>query len=164
MSNDNSGEVKSFIDRTIDDIEHYGVLGMKWGVRKSRGGKTSQAKKKTTNKGKPKQEEKPENEAKELPKSKQGRKSVTVSRRKLTDADIDNMIKRLEKEKRLKDLLDSDVNRGKKFITEVSSTAAKSAAKRVATGSLMYLIKISIDKGMKNPELASFVAPGGKKK
>lgn len=84
-----------------NELMHYGVLGMKWGVRKD---------------GKPQGWQ----GSNKLNKNqRQQKKAITNKRRKfnarrsmVSDKELDNYIRRLEKEKRVRELTASEVNRG----------------------------------------------------
>lgn len=94
-----------FVDSGMyDELCHYGIPGMKWGVRRTPEElghrKVSSNRKKDSS-------------------IKKDRKKARKNRRILSDADLESRIKRLEKEKRLKDLTDDDVSAGQKFAKEV---------------------------------------------
>lgn len=99
-------------------LQHYGVKGMKWGVRKDRKGK------------KPK---------KEISTAKY-RKQALARRRTLKQKDLDDLVKRLEQEKKLKNLLEEDLNPGKKFAKQVMSSTGAKVAGVVATGVAVTVI------------------------
>lgn len=84
-----------------DFLEHYGVKGMKWGVRKSR---TSRA---------------------------QTRYSKPAN--KLTDAELQKRIKRLETERKYNQLNRRTVGEGEKLVAEILTNSGRKVATTVIT-------------------------------
>ena len=117
------------------ELTHYGVKGMKWGVRKDR--QTSETSK---------------------------RRAARRYRRYLSDGDLDKMVQRLEKEKKLKDLVDEDTYPGKKFVKALTSDVTKRALGTVASGAIVYGVKVALTKEFNAQEAAKFMAPLPKKK
>lgn len=93
-------------------LAHFGVKGMKWGVRKQ---ESSSAK--TRYKTPPK---------------------------KLTSAQLDARIKRLEKEKRYNELNARQVSKGEKLTSDLIQLIGKNAAATVGTAALVYGGKLAI--------------------
>lgn len=91
-----------------DFLIHYGVLGMKWGVRKDRNSSSS------------KRREKAKNTRKQLKAVRKSRKKAMKNRSILPEKELDKRINRLEKEKKLKELTEEEIYKGKQ--------AAKKAA------------------------------------
>ncbi len=129
----------------IDEIAHHGVKGMKWGVRKDRYSQTG-SRKKSAN-----------------AKQKESRKRASANRRSLSDKDLDQMINRLEKEKKLKNLVADDVSPGRKFINGIMSDAGKRGLTTVATGAVVYGVKVGLEKNFNPLEAAKYLAPKPKK-
>ena len=94
-----------------NELYHYGVLGMKWGVRKSRGGGAS----KTGRRGKTTKERPP---AHEDYKKAHSKKSV----REMSDAELRSRINRLDMERRYQELNPSTKNRGRKYVNSIIKT------------------------------------------
>ena len=125
-----------------NDIEshlaHYGVLGMKWGVRKDRrtGVRSGSPR---AGKGRTKREER------EIA----NRKRASQNRRTLTDADIEKRIKRLEMERKLKMLTDQDIAPGKTFAKKVMSEQGRKAIGFISTaafGALAFAAKQAFER------------------
>lgn len=170
---DTSEEIRSIVESTIDDIEHHGVKGMKWGVRRSQASLDSAAGRKPTKKKKVqstratrKAEKAKQKTAAARAKAKDtstksGRKTASANRRQLTDNDISNLVKRLESEKKLKTLIDQDVSPGRSFAKTVMGDAGKRALTTVATGTLLYGAKYAFDRQFDPKEFGKVISRGG---
>lgn len=114
-----------------DELAHYGVLGQKWGVRRDRGG-VSVARKTV-----PRRTKMRDTETGEVTKRKYSRNSstdhirsrelLTRTPKELSNADIDKIVNRLQKEQRLKQLNPSAAERGKKIALGVVAAAGTAA-------------------------------------
>lgn len=109
-------------------LEHHGVKGMKWGVRKSRVSSTGGA-------------------------SKQRKKAPTKTTfqktpNRLTDAQLNARIKRMELEKRYRELNKADVSEGKKFTKEVLNSSGKQIATTLIAGAALVAIGAALSKKM----------------
>ena len=94
-----------------NELYHYGVLGMKWGVRKSRGGGVSN----TGRRGRTTKERPP---AHDDYKKAHSKKSV----REMSDAELRSRINRLDMERRYRDLEPDTKNRGKRCVNSIIKT------------------------------------------
>ena len=113
-----------------DYLEHYGVKGMKWGVRKRSKTRVSSSGARSTS---------PNPSSKvSAPTTRDKRVKALKNRRELSDSDIKDFTSRLQSEKQLKALLDEDVSPGRTFIKKVMSDAGKQAATKLATNAIIY--------------------------
>lgn len=115
----------SDIDET-KALAHYGVKGMKWGVKRTR--------KETA--------------------ARNQRASAGKRRRTLSDKDLDSYISRLEKEKKLKSLIDDDLRPGKTQVNQILKNAGGKVGTAVAAGVGMYVVRGLITKKWGLDELA----------
>lgn len=134
-----------------NELYHYGVLGMKWGVRKSRNSGGSSARKKSSR------------DTEDI-RIKGLRKKDVKNRRKLSDADLKKKIERLKMEKKLKELTAEEISPGKKFVSDVMSSSGKKVATTFVTGATIYGVKAAMTSKFNVKELASYMTPKPKSK
>lgn len=109
----------NFQEEYSDYLEHHGVKGMRWGVRK--------------------------NKYKNNIKKRKNIKS-TDDISKLSDEELSRRVNRLSKEKQLRDLTKSDVNSGKKAMKKALGIIGTSILVPAATGAAIYALK-NVGKG-----------------
>lgn len=125
-----------------NELMHYGVLGMKWGVRRNRStsGKRSGLFKK---------------KAKVSP---QPQTSKKKSVKDMSDDELRKAINRLEMEKRYKDLSPKQVSKGKQFVNDFMNKsmipAVNEASKNLARDYLMKVGKKKLGLDIKDTEQA----------
>lgn len=124
-----------------EELMHYGVLGMRWGVRRSKpssgGSRSGSRKGRTDDASDPKKTAKAESKPKKR----------TV--KDLSDAELREKISRLELEKRYKDLAKSNApaeSAGKKFVKEVLTNSGKNVATQLTT----YVMGTAVNKAFKD--------------
>lgn len=131
-----------------NELYHYGVKGMKWGIRRTPrqlGHRTSGSK--TT----ADQQKKAE------------MKDAVKNRRLLSDVDLRRRIERVKLEKQLKELTESEIAPGKSFCKQVLSSSGRKVATTVTTGAALYLGKAAMTGRFDIKEMASYMTPKPKK-
>lgn len=134
-----------------DYLKHYGVLGMKWGVRRNR--PTS---------GSGKRGEKNGSDEKKLIVMRPPKPSTASSKPKrpsisdMSDDELRRRISRLEMEKRYKDLSrereQKRVSRGKRFVQDVMEKSGRNIATQVATYAMGAAVNKAVGKDIVNPK------------
>lgn len=125
---------------TVEDLDdflaHYGVMGMKWGVRNADSARRT---------GKPKSRKALRKAAADKSKSStSNRLSDKPQNRRMTDAEMRNVVARLRLEKELSQLTGSDrapESRVKKLLQDVAYDVAKGAATEVGKQVLAHALK-----------------------
>lgn len=133
-------------------LAHHGILGMKWGVRRTPeqlGNQSAPKKAKRT------LEQKQSEDAKRYDYANRGTHS---------DAELRQKIERLKMEKELRELTMQELSPGKAFVNQVMKEAGKRAATTALTGAMLYGTKAAIGKEFNRKDFASAVFNGGPKK
>lgn len=133
-------------------LSHHGIIGMKWGVRRYQnkdGSRTALGKRR---------------ESSPDAKEKKTRKVDVKNRRIMSDSEIKKRIERLKLEREYKSLVDSDISRGKKFVSEVLSESGKKVLTIAAAGTMAYAVKAAMTGKFDIKEAAQYVAANPNKK
>ena len=124
----------------------HGILGMKWGVRRYQnedGSLTEEGRKhyyksdgNPTRAGKryEKQIAKQQRalDKKEIAQIKKDRKEAMKKRSLMSEEELDNRIRRLQKEKQLRELTQNEISRGQKFADETLVQTGKQSVQKIA--------------------------------
>jgi hypothetical protein len=122
-----------------NSLRHWGIKGMKWGIRKDRdasGGGSRPSKGKSST----------DNDSKKPVSIPQKKRKIT----ELSDAELREKINRLEMEKRYKSLVKEEksspaATRGKKFVVDV----LENSARNIATQTVTYAMGIGVNAAAK---------------
>lgn len=149
-------EKKIELLRTIgydDTLSHHGVKGMRWGVRKSitksskgsfRKKALSKIDKYRVQKAKERLEKKKQR-AKDAAERKEIKKTHDLTRgkiKRLTDQELRTRLNRLQQEKQLRELVESEVAPGRTAVKRILKSAAIGLGTAAATGGLFYLARV----------------------
>lgn len=119
-------------------LEHHGIKGMRWGVRKQR----------EPGQERPKKKKPLIKQFRSVRKTRKAQRKAAKRVAILSDEELQARINRLRKEKELRELTESEVAPGRKAVKDFFKDAGKSIGKAAVTGGLWYLAK-SFAKGFK---------------
>lgn len=133
-----------------NELYHYGVKGMRWGVRRT----PEQLGHRTDRKTRTMSADQ---------KKKAYMKQDVKNRRTLSDADLKKKIERIKMEKQLRELTAEEIGPGKKFVQDVLSSSGKKVATALVTGATLYGIKAAMTGDFDVKQLAAYMTPKPKK-
>ena len=126
------------VNRELSEVlQHHGVKGQKWGVRKDRG---HDGEKSTGVKG-----GRSSKVTKPGSYTKTDRKRTAKQRRQLTDSELLEYTKRLEAEKRFSELIANDASPAKKFINSALHDAGKQVLTTITKNAMFGAVRLAID-------------------
>ena len=149
-----------------DFLLHHGIKGMKWGIRRTpeqlaRARGVLESTKKKVASGVDKATGRSSAERKEMNRRAKVRKNVRTT----SDEDLNKEVKRLELEKKYKDLSDVDLKPGRTAVKKFFKTTGGRVITSAAVGTLAYAGYLAV--GGKDPEgrqLANYMFPNPNRK
>lgn len=111
---------KTFTEKYYGELYHYGVLGMKWGVRRNRKAASS-----STSNTKPK--------TKRIP-SEDYLQAQQLKKKKLyemSNKELETLTRRMQLEQNYKNLNRQQISKGQKFVTDILTEVGKETAKNI---------------------------------
>ena len=137
----NNHIIQAVFDESDDlYLDHYGVKGMRWGHRKRKVSSSSRSN------------------------QRKSRREMKRNRRTLSEADLNRNLDRLRKEKQLKELIDEDVNPGKKYIQDVLKKSGDKLLPAALAAGGAYALAQVMDVKMSKGDIFNLAVPAPKNK
>lgn len=133
-----------------DIIVHYGVKGMKWGVRRYQNKDGS-----LTPAGKARERTKNE---------KRSRSELSRNRRTASLEELTKQINRLETEKKLKSLIDEDIKPGRTMVAKILKSGGSKVLSGAVAGGIAYAVHYALTKEFDPKDFANYISPNPNKK
>ena len=125
-----------------DALRHYGIRGMRWGIRRT-----------PAQLGRARGEIKAEKIA-EQKRTEREKRAAVKSRGTLSNEELQERIRRLQLEKQLRELTDAEISPGRKFVKDVMYDSGKQAATQVSKNAMMFAGKQLVGGKFGQKELA----------
>lgn len=133
-----------------DIIVHYGVKGMKWGVRRYQNKDGS-----LTPAGKARERTKNE---------KRSRSELSRNRRTASLEELTKQINRLETEKKLKSLIDEDIKPGRTMVAKILKSSGSKVLSGAVAGGIAYAVRYALTKEFDPNDFANYISSNPNKK
>ena len=144
-----ANSLQAVIDESSDlYLDHYGVKGMRWGHRKRKVSSSSRTGRNIRSRS---------NQQK-------SRREMKRNRRTLSESDLNKNLDRLRKEKQLKELIDEDVNPGKKYIQDVLKKSGDKLLPAALAAGGAYALAQVMDVKLSKGDIFNLAVPAPKNK
>ena len=145
----NNHIIQAVFDESDDlYLDHYGVKGMRWGHRKRKVSSGSRSRSNSSTRSN----------------QRKSRREMKHNRRTLSEADLNRNLDRLRKEKQLKELIDEDVNPGKKYIQDVLKKSGDRLLPAALAAGGAYALAQVMDVKMSKGDIFNLAVPAPKNK
>ena len=133
----------------MSELYHYGIKGMKWGIRRTPAqlGHKTKAKKQSSDL-----------------KEKKQRRSDLKKRRTMSTEELTRKIERLKKEKQFKDLVESDIAPGRTAVKKFLKSSGGRVLTNAAIGALAYAGYAVVSGNVDPKQAAGYIFPNPNKK
>ena len=145
------------MSRANDYIQHYGIKGMKWGVRRYQNKDGT-----LTAEGKKREQAKYKHEASKA--ARKDRRDAYKNRRTLSDDELQTRVKRLELEKKFKNLTEEDVKPGRIAVKRLLSSTGARILSAAAVGGAVYAGRYALTGKFDTEEAANYIFPNPNRK
>lgn len=152
---------------STNDIWHYGIKGQKWGIRRYQNpdGTLTAAGKRREKKEAKRRAKEERKKAKQADKEiRQDRAYASKNRRNLSDEELASRVKRLEQERKLKNLTDEDVATGRTAVKSFLKTTGGRILTTAAVGAAVYAGHYAMTGKFDPQQAANYIFPNPNKK
>ena len=140
-----------------NELYHHGILGQKWGVRRFQNKDGS-----LTSAGRNRAKQADSNNV--IREAKRQKVRDLKNKRNMSDAELANKIRRLQMEKQLRELTESEVAPGRTLAKNILIDIGKRTIATAATGAILYAGKAAVSGQFNKSEMADAIFRGGAKK